>query len=192
MGIHVYGKTSEDINSFDGVINAIRGNEQEITITVENKRSFRELENIKAKYRDDIFLMGSLSSLGTNAPDILDQLKWFIDNEVRLVLCDVPSTYEFGTDQPMNKAILSTLYQSVMSTGNTIIPMRKKASVGRTRISFPNDWDELYEKWENGQISSKEFIDASGLKKATFYNMITEYKEIQKVNKEFLEKHRRA
>lgn len=192
MGIHVYGKTSEDINSFDSVINAVRKNEQEITITVENKRSFRELEVIKEKCRDDIFLMGSLSSLGTNAPDILDQLKWFIENEVLLVICDVPSTYEFGVDQPMNKAILSTIYQSVLSTGNAIIPMRKKASVGRTRMSFPDDWDELYEQWENGQITSKDFIAASGLKKATFYNMMTEYKEIQKLNQDFLSKFKRA
>ena len=192
MKIHVYGKTSEDINRFDIVINAIRRDEQEITITVENKRSFRELENIKEKYRDDIFLIGSLSSLGTNASDILDQIKWFIENEVLLVICDVPSTYEFGVGQPMNKAILSTIYQSVLSTGNAIIPIGKKASVGRTRISFPDDWDELYEQWENGQITSKDFICASGLKKATFYNMMTEYKEIQKLNENFLSKYKRA
>lgn len=39
------------------------------------------------------------------------------------------------------------------------------------------------------KISSKEFIQKTGLKKATFYNMVTEYKEIQRINNEYIKRY---
>ena len=38
----------------------------------------------------------------------------------------------------------------------------------------------------SNEIRSKQFIEMSGLKKATFYNLLTEYKEIQNRNKQYL------
>ena len=46
---------------------------------------------------------GSLTSLGMNEAEIADQLEWFIDKSVLLVLCEEPSTYEFGVAQPTNQ-----------------------------------------------------------------------------------------
>lgn len=48
------------------------------------------------------------------------------------------------------------------------------------QIPAARNWDilitgeELYELWSTEKISSREFLQRSGLKKATFYNMITE------------------
>lgn len=57
-----------------------------------------------------------------------------------------------------------------------------KEHVGRNRLPFPDNWEELYEKWEKKELSSKEFIEQAGVKRATFFNMITEYKEMQDSN----------
>jgi hypothetical protein len=84
----------------------------------------------------------------------------------------------------MNQAILSTILQSLLVENKTI--SFKRSNSGRNKLPFPNNWDELYEKWEKDEITSKQFIEMSGLKKATFYNLLTEYKEIQNRNKQYL------
>ena len=51
MSIYIYAKTTESTNQFDNIINQILDDEQysnpEIFISIENRRSFRELESIK-------------------------------------------------------------------------------------------------------------------------------------------------
>lgn len=96
--------------------------------------------------------------------------------------------------QPMNKAILTTLLQSMLNAHKNIveIPRNKRTNSGRSKMSFPDGWDELYEKWEKQEISSKEFMEQSGLKKATFYNMLTEYKAMLKEQNDYLKRYANA
>lgn len=189
--IHTYAKLHEPLSSFDEVINVIKHPKDELLISTESKRSFRELEEIKTINKDTVFVISSLSSLGLNDSDISTHLSWFIDNSVKLVICDIPSTYEFGVTQPMNQAILSTLLQSILSGSKNVVTVSfKKANAGRSKLPHPDDWDELYEKWTSGVISSKEFIESSGLKRATFYNLLTEYKEILSANQQYLKRYK--
>lgn len=191
MNIHSYAKLHESLSVFDDVINIIKHNDDELLITNESRRSFRELENIKRIDNNTIYVISSLNSLGLNDADIATQLSWFIDNSVKLVVCDITSTYEFGVTQPTNQAVLSTILQSMVSGNKSIITISfKRANSGRNKLPFPDDWDELYEKWTNGDITSKQFINLSGLKKATFYNLLTEYKDIQSANTQYLKRYK--
>ena len=171
----------------------IHKKDSDICVSAEHMRSFQELEKIKNELtNDDILIIGSLKSLGINEKDIANSLKYFIENGKCMVVSNIESTYKYGVSQPMNKAILSTILDSVLLNNKNIIelPRNRKINSGRNKIDFPNNWEELYENWENNKISSKEFLDKSGLKKATFYNMITEYKEILKANEAFVKKYR--
>ena len=189
--IQLYAKLNEQLSVFDDVIHIIKTDTDELFITSENKRSFRELENIKIISNDTIYVISSLNSLGLNDSDIATQLSWFINNSVKLVICEIPSTYEFGVTQPMNQAVLSTLLQSILSGNKNIITVTfKRSNSGRSKLPFPDNWDELYDKWTRNEISSKQFIDLSGLKKATFYNLLTEYKEIQASNTQYLKRYK--
>lgn len=191
MIIHSYAKLHEPLSVFDNVINVIKKNNDELLIASESKRSFRELDNIKIINNDIIYVVSSLSSLGLNDADIAAQLSWFIDNSMKLVICDITSTYEFGVTQPMNQAILSTILQSILSGNKNIITVSfKRSNSGRNKLPFPDEWDELYDKWTKGEITSKQFIDLSGLKKATFYNLLTEYKDIQLANAQYLKRYK--
>lgn len=193
MSLYVYTKTTEDISVFEDIMEVIDRKDLDIFVSVEHKRSFQELDAIKKEMtNEDILIIGSLTSLGINEADIASSLEYFIQNRKYLVVSDIESTYEYGISQPMNKAILSTILNSLLSNNKNIIklPRNRKSNAGRNRIEFPDNWEELYERWEDGEISSKEFMDKSGLKKATFYNMITEYKEILKANETFVKKYR--
>lgn len=191
MVIHLYAKRHEPLSLFDSVIDVIKREGDEIYITTESKRSFRELEDIKKNRGETIYVISSLNSLGLNEADVSTQLSWFIDAAAKLVICDISSTYEFGVSQPMNQAILSTLLQAILSGNKNIITVSfKRSNSGRSKLPFPENWDELYEKWSKGEITSKQFIDMSGLKKATFYNLVTEYKEIQTANAQYLKRYK--
>ena len=191
MTIHLYAKRHEPLSVFDNVIAVIRQESDDLYITCESKRSFREFESMKKIDKETIYVVSSLDSLGLNDADISTQLSWFIDNSVKLVVCNIPSSYEFGVTQPMNQAVLSTLLQSILSGNKNIITVSfKRSNSGRNKLPFPDNWDELYEQWSNNDISSKQFIEMSGLKKATFYNLMTEYKEIQAANAQYLKQYK--
>lgn len=178
----------------DPPVDNARHSNAEIFISIENRRSFRELENIKSECSpNDIIIISDISILGINDVEVANQLEFFKTKSVILIIKNIPSTYEYGIGQPMNQAVLSTLLLSVLNSNKKIkqIPFdkRPKSNAGRNRIEFPDNWDELYEEWQNKKISSKEFIQKTGLKKATFYNMMTEYKEIQRINNEYIKRY---
>lgn len=190
MKILIYAKLSEELSVFDNVLDLMKTPEDELFISTESRRAFSELENIKTSDAD-LIIISSLNSLGLNDADIATQLSWFVDNSVKLVVCEINSTYEFGVSQPMNKAILNTLLHSILSGNKNIVTVSfKRNNSGRSKLPLPDNWDELYEKWQNKEITSKDFMEKSGLKKATFYNVLTEYKEIQNANTKYLEKYK--
>lgn len=190
MNIFIYAKLQEPVSAFDDVINSIKSDTDTVSITTENKRSFRELERIKNPSYDSVYVISSLSSLGINDAEISNQLNWFIENCVLLVICDVPATYQFGVLQPMNQAVLATLLQSLTQNKNIVAMPAKRSNSGRNRLPFPDNWDELYEQWTNQKITSGQFLQMSGLKKATFYNLLTEYKNIQAANEQYSKRYK--
>lgn len=192
VSVYVYAKTTEDMHVFELVLEEVTLQDEQVYITVENRRCGRELEAVKrlCTYQDKL-VASSLASLGMNEAEIANQLEWFIEKSIPLVLCEEPSTYEFGVTQPTNKAVLSALLRNTLNGKDNILklPVNRKTNAGRNRIEFPDDWAELYEQWEDKRITSGEFLKKTGLKKATFYNMITEYRELKQANEGFGKKY---
>ena len=193
MKLYIYHKTIEDISVFDDVMNLYASAADDVQIISENRRSYRGLEQLLSEIdvATDVVIVSDLYSLGLTTGDILNRLDWFISHSVCLFVCKYSTTYEYGMTQPMNKAVLTTLLQSMLNTHKNIveIPRNKRTNSGRSKMAFPDGWDELYEKWEKQVISSKEFMEQSGLKKATFYNMLTEYKAMLKEQSDYLKKY---
>lgn len=183
MKIYVYVKNTENVSEFIQVLNIIRQDNSEIIVITESRRSFREFEKLKNIVTvNDTVVVFTTSSLGLNEAEISNQLDWFVAKSICLVVCDLDSTYRFGVAQPMNKAILTTLLQSILGHNSNIVklPVNRRKNSGRNKIAYPDNWEELYESWIDKQITSKEFLDKTGLKKATFYNLLTDYKQILK------------
>ena len=180
MEIYIYMKYTDDEEKVKKVVDYIRRDCCSIYVSMENRRSFYELEKVKKSMKkEDAVVIESLSSLGMNEAEIASQLEWFIQRQRMLAVGSCVPTYEFGMSQPTNMAALSVLKQMIISSNNNVVelPNYRRSNSGRSRIAFPDNWDELYEKWEKKEISSKEFLNQSGLKKGTFYNLLTEYKK---------------
>lgn len=191
MDIQIYAKLHEQISNFNDVLDIIRSDGDNVYVTIENQRAFRKLEQMMSEYKESVFVISSLTSLGTNDADIATRLSWFIQHNIRLAICEFPSTYEYGVEQLLNQAVLSTVLQSVLNGNKKIVEVSfKKSSVGRSKLPFPDNWDSLYAEWKAGKITSKEFRERAGLKKASFYNLLTEYREIQKENEEYIRRYK--
>lgn len=193
MNVFLYAKYTENIETFDPVICLFQNTEAAVTVTVEGRRMFRELDQIMHDMEeDDVAVIGSLSSLGITDADIANRLNWFCKSGKMLVICDYASTYEYGIKQPTNQAVLETILQSLLKQNNNILEISgsRRSHSGRSRISFPNCWEELYLQWEKGEISSSQFLKQTGLKKATFYNLITEYKTLKASRQEYQKRFR--
>ena len=169
---------------------------EEIQVISENRRSYRELEYLlnHIDIKMAAVAIADLSSLGLSTDDIVNHLNWFIDHDIHLFICKYPTTYEYGIAQPMNKIVLTTLLQSALNTNKDIveIPRKKRGNAGRKKVAFPDNWDELYEKWKKYEITSAEFIEKTGLKKATFYNMLAEYNIMLKEQDRYIKKYSKA
>ena len=177
--IYVYAKTNTDVSIFDYIISQIYiDNDYEIEFVLENKRSFRNYDILLQKFNsNDILIINELSDMGLNQIDLINRLDYIINNNIILFINTYPTTYE-------------SIKQSLLS-GNTDIII-KKSNVGRPKMDFPDKWDDLYESWVKHDITSKEFMNALNLKKATFYNLLAEYKYVQELNDEYINKYRLA
>ena len=190
MRIFIYTKLHEQLDDFTKMLDIIKHEDDELYVTSENRRAFQLFDDMMRKVnKEDVIGISSLKSLGMNDADVAAQLTWFIERGIRLVICEIPSTYEFGVSTPVSQAVLSTILQSVLNKDNIVAASFKHSNCGRNKLPFPNNWDELYDQWTQRKITSKKFIELSGLKKATFYNLMTEYKEIQNANEQFMKRY---
>ena len=186
--IYLYLNQDDRIEELQYVLQNISAfyKHNEIYISREPRRSFGELEKIKETMQEnDVCIITNPASLGLNETEVVTQLDWFIQKPRILLIYDFKTTYQWGVSEPLNQAILQTIQESVLrQAGKRVIkmPENRKSNAGRSRVEFPKNWAELYEQWETKKITSKEFLEKSGLKRATFYNLITEYRQMKKEN----------
>lgn len=178
---YLYKKISENGNSVKKLAeNFISDGDAAFAVTEHNKR-FDKLDISISKARSgDVLIIESLYDLGDNKDDLILRLNKIIEKRLVLLLCDFTGTFTHGISPDINNIILETIVDMLKTSSDDInIVLFKGQNVGRPSVTFPEGWEEKYYEWENGLISSSKFIEWSGMKKATFYNKITEYKELR-------------
>lgn len=57
-----------------------------------------------------------------------------------------------------------------------IIAKQKGKYKGRKEIGYPENWNEIYEKWENRKITANEAMKKLNLKRNTFYKLVNKFR----------------
>lgn len=57
------------------------------------------------------------------------------------------------------------------------IAKRKGKYKGRKEIQRPNNWEEVYKKWKQRDMTGKEAMEQLNLKRTTFYRLVKDYEE---------------
>ena len=186
--IYVYMKKGEDMGLINLLLEkASHGREPYYDLYTDSDRDYIAFNQLKRDIKKEkaLLIISSINNIGSNKKDVFAELTWLKRNHIETIFADYPATQIF--DNPMaNELALSVIldvYASLLNNKTFDIRSAVAATTGRKKISFPDNWESLYAAWDNGEITAKEFMDKSGLKKGTFYHLVNEYKELLEINK---------
>ena len=136
-------------------------------------------------------LVDSLRSLGKTGREIFKELTWIQDNNISLYVITIPTSFE---NERISTKVLVELFEekAKRERANTragqIVGQERANSQGiksgRPLTPYPENWNELYDKWSRKEISATIFLEKTGLKKGTFYNLLKRFKHELKIKDE--------
>lgn len=183
---YIYKKTSEELDTIISILKNHNVNQEACRLFVDTTRDFIHYKEMKEiiKRENGILFFNSLHSIGNTKENILEELKWFYDNKIEIVITDMPSTHSFEKSQ-LNYQSCSTmidLFRILQKYPGFDFQNPDFSDGGRKKICFPENWDYYFSLYETKQISTNAFQQQVGLKRATFFNLLSEYKQLKKMN----------
>ncbi|PFV72740.1 recombinase family protein [Bacillus thuringiensis] len=175
---------------------ALKGYVTEEKYIYSDKASGKDMERegfqnlLKAMRKGDTLYIKSIDRLGRNKQQIKEYLKQFQDEGIRVKIIDLPTTMQ---DVPagqewaieMINNIIIEVYTAMAEQERQNIKQRQSEGIavakakgkhlGRPVMELPKEWNKLYKDWKAGKITAVAFMDAIGMKKATFYKKVKEY-----------------
>lgn len=135
----------------------------------------------------DTLIVKSLDRLNRSKSDIHNELQWFKDNSIRLKVIDLPTTMmDLPSGQEwvfeMVNNILIEVLGTIAEQERLTIRQRQREGIaaakakgkhlGRPATVLPDNWDEVIALWRSGQISAKEAMRRTGVKRTHFYAQV--------------------
>ena len=155
---------------------------EKISGSIKNRPELKKLLSVVRK--DDTIYFNEISRLSRN----VSHLVYFIDllNKKGVNIVFLKEKIDTTTVMGKGMAIIIGIFAE-LDIENT--KTRQRAGIdkakregkykGRKRIEIKNEkiFETLYKQWTNGEIKSKDFMIALGLKQKTFYRRIAEYEK---------------
>ena len=168
MKTYVYKRKNDDLSEIEK-----RDCPCELYIASDRACSaFRRLKQAIEQERG-VLIVSSMYALADDKNAILKELLWLQDRHISTVFADLPVTWIFDNSEASEVVlnVLIDIYKDLLANPTFELP----TATGRKKIGFPANWDSLYNEWKKGNITSKDFIEKSGLTKGTLYKMLKEY-----------------
>ena len=140
----------------------------------------------------DTLVVKSLDRLSRNKGDIKAELQYFKEHGIRVKIIDLPTTMtDFPTGQEWVLEMINNILIEVLGTiaeqDRATIKQRQREGIesarskgkhlGRPTLKRPENWKEVYMVWRNGDITAKEAMRQTGLKRSSFYRLVRNEKE---------------
>lgn len=138
--------------------------------------------------RGDTLVVKSLDRLSRSKTDIKNELQYFKDNGIRLKVLDLPTTlmeYPPGEEWvfDMVNNILIEVLGAIAEQERVTIHQRQAEGIaaakakgkhlGRPKAIKPDNWNEVITRWKSGEITAVEAMRLTGVKRSTFYKLIS-------------------
>ena len=135
----------------------------------------------------DTLVVKSLDRISRSKSDIHNELQWFKDNSIRLKVIDLPTTMmDLPSGQEwvfeMVNNILIEVLGTIAEQERLTIRQRQREGIaaakakgkhlGRPAAVLPDNWDEVVALWRSGQITAKEAMQRTGMKRTHFYAQV--------------------
>ena len=162
-------------------------NERDIYIDKQSGKNFdrpqyQALKDPSRLREGDTIVFDSITRMGRNMDETLKEYRWFVENGINLEFIKEPM---INTNSETDDVILKAIQQAVLviltafaekersdirvrQAEGIEAAKRKGTKFGRPLKTLPEEWDELYLQWKNGQIKAVEFMDHDWNEKINF------------------------
>ncbi len=140
----------------------------------------------------DQLYITSLDRLSRNKNDIKEELKWFRDHEIRLMILDLPTSLIEVPDgqgwiiEMINNVLIEVL-ASIAEQERLTIRKRQREGIeaakkkgkhlGRPCLQISDNFPEVFEEWQEKKITAKDAMKQLGMSSSSFYRIVRQYKE---------------
>ena len=191
---YYYARVSTNEQNLDRQLEAFKNMGADDRDIITDKASGKNMERLGYQAlkksilrKGDTLVIKSLDRLSRNKLDIKTELEYFKSEGIHLKVLDLPTTLIDLPDEQswifdMINNILIEVLSSIAEQERLTIRQRQREGIeaaklkgkhlGRKPTLYPQNWNELYTLWLKGDITAKEFMRRTGLKKSTFYRMI--------------------
>ena len=143
----------------------------------------------KVSQKGDIIYTKSLDRLSRNKKNIKDELEYFKNKGVRVMILDLPTSMtEIPSGQDWIMDMINNLLIEVLSTiaeqERLTIRQRQAEGIavarangkrlGRPPVAVTEEFHKAYKQWRAGEIRAVKAMVLSGLEKGTFYRRVKE------------------
>ena len=152
-----------------------------------DRPGYNALKGIFGLRAGDVLYIVSLDRLSRNKEDIKNEIAWFREHKVRLMILDLPSSMvqvpenqEWIIDMIQN--ILIEVLASMAEQERLMIRKRQREGIeaakkkgrhlGRPYLKVPDNFEEVYAEWKSGAITARAAQKKLGMSSASFYRMV--------------------
>ena len=194
-----YGRVSSKEQNLDRQVLALKKYVEQDKILVDkasgkdlNREAYQALKGSLGLRAGDVLYITSLDRLSRHKEEIKQELQWFKSHKISLKILDLPTSLievPEGQEwiQEMVQNILIEVLASVAQQERITIHQRQREGIeaarkkgkqfGRPEVKIPDGFEEIYLKWNRGEITARKAMQKLGLKRSTFYRLIKKYEE---------------
>lgn len=143
----------------------------------------------------DTLYIHELDRLGRNKAVILEELRYYKEQGIRVKILDLPTTMQdhSGKDglgslmyELINNVIIEIMATMAQAELEKIkkrqregidVAMANGVKFGRRKIEVDEKFIVHYDEWKAKKITAVEAMKRTGLKRSTFYNLVREYEK---------------
>ena len=149
-----------------------------------NRRQYQILLNNIRK--GDLVVFLSLDRMGRNYTEIQEQWKYITTNlGADIKILDMPLLDTREEENSLDRKFMCDLILQILAyvAEKERINIRSRQAqgiaaakannvkFGRPKISYPDNWNEVYSAWTSGKITAKSAMEQLRLKRSTFYKL---------------------
>jgi len=164
--------------------------ERDIYSDIKSGKNFDRVEyqNLKKHLRkNDKVVFKELDRMGRNMDMIKEEFTWFINNDIDIVILDMPilnTEDKKDLDKKFMTELILTLFSYISEKERMKILLRQKEGIflakakgvykGRQRIDTSN-FAEIYREWKAKRMTAVKASKELGISAQTFYRRVKEF-----------------
>lgn len=152
-----------------------------------NRPGYQALKGPLGLRQGDTLYIKSLDRLSRNKEDIKKELEWFKQNGIRLMILDLPTSMiqvppgQEWLIEMINNILIEVLASIAQQERETIRARQREGinaarlarrHLGRPAVTVPENFDVVIAQWKNGEITAREAMRQTGLKRSSFYKLV--------------------